>query len=146
MDLFLHIFTVRPNWKGKNGHTFSNNNKTYYKLHANFVGKSIPFRYRHTYLKNIHTSPPNSSFRTAPAGMPIPNPLDTLGIQLFVELKTFAECLVFFRRAKMRILKKLLIQGRWVHLARRSIRLGAQIGCPSITSKHQVILVTMQPT
>ena len=112
MDLFLNIFTVRLNEKEKNGHPFINNNKTYYKLHANFVGKSIPFRYRHTYLKNIHTSPPNSSFRTASTGMSIHNLLDTSNIQPFLELKTFTERLVFFRRAKMRILKKLLRQGR----------------------------------
>ena len=144
MDLFLHIFTVRPNWKGKNGHTFINNNKTYYKLHVKFVGMSIPFRYRHTCLKNIHTSRPNSSFHTAPAGMPIPNPLDTSSIHLFLELRTFAECLVFFRRAKTLILKKLLRQGCWVHPARRSIGSGTQIGCPSTTLKHQMILVTMK--
>ena len=119
MELFLNIFTVRQNEKGKKGHPFINNNISYYKLHANFVGKSIPFRYRHTYLKNIHTSLSNSSFRTAPTGMPILNLLDTSRIQPFMELKTFAECLEFFRRAKIQILKKLLRQGRWVHLARR---------------------------
>ena len=110
MELFLNIFTVRQNEKRKKGHLFINNNISYYKLHTNFVGKSIPFRYQHTYLKNIHTSPPNSSFRTAPVGMPILNLLDTSNIQPFLEFKTFAECLVFFRRAKMRILKELLRQ------------------------------------